>query len=246
MSFVVFMRRVAVAGLWIVGSAIFLGSSALEASADNSADKPAPESESISWYVSAVVSGRSGYRVTHYWSKGSNLRAETLIGIRPVTTIVRGDRYWVFDELLKQGIEIKRSPLAVAEDGKQTRPFGNDLENLIRSNGEKVETGVLSGIPAEIWRVTNSVGRRTVWVTPGEPKVPLRVENFDRETGESATLNYSNWTSGFDLPDSAFEPPADLRLEKFEYEQYVEKSLEGLVGPAPVLHPSLLHGPRSN
>ena len=242
MLFVVFMRRVVVVGLWIIASDICLGSSAPEASEDS----PAPKSESISWYVSAVVSGRSGYRVTHYWSRGSNLRAQTLIGIRPVTTIVRGDRYWVFDELLKQGIEIKRSPLAVAEDNKQSRPFANDLDDLIRANGEKVETGVLSGIRAETWRVTNSAGRRTVWVAEGELRVPLRVEKFDRETGETATLSYSNWTSGFDIPDSAFEPPADLRLEKFEYEQYVEKSFEGLVGPAPVLHPNLLHGPRSD
>jgi hypothetical protein len=102
----------------------------------------------------------------------------------------------------------------------------------------------LSGVPAEVWRVTDATGRRTVWVTLGEPKVPLRVENFDRESGDSAVLNYSNWTSNIDLPESTFEPPADLLLQKFEYEQFVEKSLEGLVGPAPILYPRLLHGSR--
>jgi len=235
------MRRLAIVGLWIIASTLFPGPWLPDAVAD---DTP-PRVEASSWYVSAVVSGRTGYRVTHYWSKGPNMRAQTLVGIRAVTTIVRGDRYWVFDELLKEGIVVKRSALAQAEDAKQTRPFANDLEDLIRANGEKVETGMLSGIPAETWRVTNAAGRRTVWVTLDEPKVPLRVENFNRETSESATLNYSNWVSGFDLPDTAFEPPADLVLQEFEYDQFLEKSLEGPVGPAPIIYPKLLHGPRS-
>lgn len=241
MSFEICMRRLAIVGLWIIASTLSPGPWLPDAVAD---DTP-PKVEAPSWYVAAVVSGRTGYRVTHYWSKGSNMRAQTLVGIRAVTTIVRGDRYWVFDELLKEGIVVKRSALALTEDAKQTRPFANDLEDLIRANGEKVETGMLSGIPAETWRVTNAAGRRTVWVTLDEPKVPLRVENFNRETSESATLNYSNWVSGFDLPDTAFEPPADLVLQEFEYDQFLEKSLEGPVGPAPIIYPKLLHGPRS-
>lgn len=243
MSFVVVMRRVVFSHLWIGAAALVLSAFILAAAAGADSQKE-PATKSSSWYVTAVVSARGGYRVTHYWSSGPNLRTQTLVGIHPVTTIIRGDRYWVYDELLKEGVEIKRSALAVAQDAKGTRPFGNDLEELIESNGEQVETGLLVGIPAEVWRATNATGRRTVWVTASEPKVPLRVENFDRESGESVTLNYSNWASGFDLPDSAFEPPGDLRLQKFEYEQYVKKSLEGPVGPAPVLYPKLLHGPR--
>jgi outer membrane lipoprotein-sorting protein len=243
-SVLVFTRRLALTGLWTIGSILFLSSFILAAAAEEEIQED-PESNSTSWYVSAVVSGRSGYRVTHYWSTGSNMRAHTLVGIHPITTIVRGDRYWVYDELLKEGIEIKRSALAVAEDTKRIRPFGNDLEELVHSNGEKVETGRLSGVPAETWRVTDATGRRTVWVTVSEPKVPLRVENFDRESGDSAILNYSNWTSNINLPEITFEPPADLLLQKFEYEQFVEKALEGLVGPAPILYPKLLHGSRS-
>ena len=225
---------------------LFVGAACLLATfvGDAAAEGKNKSSKSTSWYVSAVVSGRSGYRITNYWSKGSKLRAETMSGVHPIVTIVRGDRYWVYDELLKKGIEIKRSAPAVAEDATRIRPFGNDLEDLIRSNGEKVESVVLGEVAAEIWRATNQSGRRTVWVTVSEPRVPLRVENFDRESGESATLNYSNWASGFDLPDSAFEPPADLDLEKFEYDDYVAKSLDGLIGPAPVLYPHLLHGSR--
>jgi hypothetical protein len=220
---------------------------ALEASAEDPQAPPlaSPQITSSTWYVSAIVSGRAGYRVTHYWSKGTSFRAQTMVGLHPVTTIVRGDRYWVYDELLRKGIAIKRSAGAVAEDAKGQRPFGNDLEGLIRSNGEKVDTEMLSGVPVEIWRATNDAGRRTVWVTVEEPRIVLRVENFDRETGDAATLNYSNWASGFDLPDTAFEPPGDLKLESLEYDPYVVRSLEGLVGPAPVLYPRLLHGPPS-
>lgn len=197
-----------------------------------------------SWYTSTVVSGRGGYRVTHYWSLGPALRSQTIVGVSPVTTIVRGDRYWAYDELLGEGIEVKRSPLAIAEDGKRERPFGNDLEGLLRAGGEQVETGLLSGVPAETWRVTSSQGRRTVWVRASDPKVPLRVENFDRESGESATLSYSNWTSGFEVPKKFFDPPEVLQFRKLDYNEYVAESLKGPVGPAPILHPELIHGPR--
>jgi len=201
-------------------------------------------SDPESWYTSTVVSGRSGYRVTHYWSLGSALRSQTLVGVSPIVTIVRGDRYWVYNALLGEGLEIKRSPQAIAEDAKRTRPFGNDLEGLIRGGGERVETGVLSGIPVETWRLTNSRGRRTVWVRVDEPKVPVRVENFDRESGESATLNYSNWASGFAIPESFFKPLAGLKFKKFEYDEFVAESLKGPVGSAPILHPELIHGRR--
>jgi outer membrane lipoprotein-sorting protein len=231
-------------GLWI--ACILAMSVEVAVAAESPEPKPPAERKVApqTWYVSAVVSGRSGYRLTHYWSKGASLRAQTMVGIHPVTTIVRGDRYWVYDPIMKEGIEIQRSARAIAEDAKQRRPFGNDLESLIRSDGEKVDTEILSGVPVETWRVTNDTGRRTVWVTVTEPIIVLRVENFDRESGESASLSYSNWASNFDLPDTAFEPPADLRIQKFEYDEYVEKSLSGLVGPVPVLYPKLLHGPQ--
>ncbi len=244
---VISLRRKVGPGLLLLAAALSLVWFAPKAFAESESESE-PEQESSSdfsnWYVSAILSGRDGYRVTHYWSRGSTVRAQTLVGIHPVITIVRGDRYWAYDELGKEGIEIKRSPLALAEAAKGMRPFANDLKDLIRANGEKVETGLLSGVPAETWRVTNEAGRRTVWVTVGEPRVPLRVENFNRETGDSATLNYSNWASGFDLPASAFEPPADVRFEKYEYDEYLEKSLKGFVGPVPIFHPKLLHGPR--
>jgi len=198
----------------------------------------------MSWYTSALVSGRSGYRVTHYWSLGPALRSQTIIGVRPMTTIVYGDRYWVYDELLAEGIEIKRSPLAIAEDAKRGRPFGRDLEIIVEIGGERIETALVSGIPAETWRVTNSMGRRTVWVTANEPKVPLRVENFIRESGESATLNYSNWASGFEIQKKFFSPPADLELRRFEYNDFVAESLKGPIGHTPILYPELIHGSR--
>ena len=98
------------------------------------------------WYVSTIVSGRSAYRVTNLWSRGPSLRSETMVGVHPVTTIVRGNRYWVYDELSNEGVEIARSKLATLADAKRGRPFGNDLEELVRLDGELVETVVVSGV----------------------------------------------------------------------------------------------------
>ena len=196
------------------------------------------------WYVSAVISGRSGFRITHLWSKGAKLRSETMLGSHPITTIVRGRHYWIFDRLTAEGIDIERSPQAVAEDGARIRPFGNDLDEVIRAGGEKVEETELSGIPAEVWRVTSKKGRRTVWVTASEPRVPLRVENFDRDSGESVTLDYSGWSSPKEIPDAFFEPPSDLRITRIAYEAFAARTDQAAVGRLPILHPALVHGTR--
>ena len=196
------------------------------------------------WYVSAVISGRSGYRITHLWSKGPKMRSETMLGSHPITTIVRGRHYRVFDRLTGEGIEIERAPRAVAEDESRVRPFGNDLEEVIRAGGEKVEEAELSGIPAEVWRVTSNRGRRTVWVAASGLRVPLRVENFDRESGESATLNYSGWSSPKEIPDAFFELPAALRITRFSYEAFAARADQAAVGHLPILHPNLIHGTR--
>lgn len=206
------------------------------------AEEEPPTATPATWHVASIVSGESAHRLTHYWSKGPSLRSETMVGAHPIVTLVHGDRYWVYDELLRRGVEIARSPEAVAQDATRTRPFANDFADLVRQRGELVETTALDGLAVEIWRVSDTAGRRTVWVTAGELKVPLRVENFDRASGDTVTLEYSNWISGLDLPDRAFLPPADLVLQRFDYAQYLARSAEAKGGPAPVLHPELLHG----
>ncbi|HIF91582.1 MAG TPA: DUF2092 domain-containing protein [Myxococcales bacterium] len=196
------------------------------------------------WYVMTVISARSGFRVSHYWSHGVRLRAHTMLGVNPITTIVSGNRYWVYDVLLGEGIEIKRSELTIKQDADRGRPFGNDFERMVQSGGERVGTESVSGIPAEVWRLTNAAGRRTIWVTTGSAPIPLRVENFNRESGESATLSYSNWASSFDISESFFVPSPAISLRKFEYEEFVSESLNGKVRSDLVLFPELLHGVR--
>ena len=222
-------------GFLLVGNAV---------AEDASPSKRGTDAARTNWYVSTVVSGRGGYRITHLWSRGAKMRSETMMGSHPITTIIRGNRYWVYDGLTGEGVEIERSPQAIAEDRQRARPFGNDLDDLRRAGGERVETSELSGIPVEVWRVTNKKGRRTVWVTASEPGLPLRVENFDRETSESATLSYSNWTSPSEIPDRFFEPPQGLRIEHFEYDVFARRPNQNGVGPLPILYPVLIHGSR--
>jgi hypothetical protein len=211
-----------------------------EAGGEESHDPTRPET----WYAMTVVSGRSGFRVSHYWSHGARLRAQTMLGVNPITTIVSGDRYWVYDVLLGEGTEIKRSEAAIQQDEDRGRPFGNDLAKMLRGGGERVGTESVSGLDAEVWRLTNTSGRRTIWATTGSPRVPLRVENFNRESGESATLSYSNWASGFDIPEDFFLPPANITLRRLEYDEFVSESLKGTVGPVLILFSDLLHGSR--
>jgi len=51
------------------------------------------------WHATTFVSSPAGFRVIDYWSKGDWMRANTLISGHPITTLVRGDRYVVFDAL---------------------------------------------------------------------------------------------------------------------------------------------------
>jgi outer membrane lipoprotein-sorting protein len=224
-----------VVGLWIltalVGPAI----------GDDEPKKVNPKT----WHASSFGSGRGGYRILHAWSKGPNLRSETLIAGHPVITIVRGNRYIVVDTLLGKGVDIERAPAAIADDKKGERPFANEFEVLVRENGEKVDDEVVLGVKTEVWRSTDSAGRRTIWVKASEPKVPVRIESFDRAIGNTVTIDYSNWMFDLRIPDDFFLLPAGLKLETLSYDDYVARSLAGAPDPAPIFHPQLLHGARS-
>ena len=83
------------------------------------------------WHATAYVRGRIGLRVIDYWSQGPDMRARTLIAGHPITTLVRGDRYVVVDELTGRGVDIRRSKQALAADRRRTRPFAFELDELI-------------------------------------------------------------------------------------------------------------------
>ncbi len=247
------LTLVSCAGLLATGSCLTAAPNdaarAAEGSADSdrervvSADAEASAREQPrTWHATAYVRGRMGIRVIDYWSAGAKMRARTLIAGHPITTIVRGEHYLAFDRLTGRGVRIRRAPEAVARDAERLRPFAFELDELVRDGGEKVEDVELGSTGGEVWRVTDASGRRQVWVSKGIPRVPFRVETFNRASGESIDLDYANWTFDLELPDGFFSPPVDLVVETFEYGDYVAKAARGEVPPIPVLYPDLLHG----
>ena len=205
---------------------------------DSVEEKKAPET----WHATAFVRGRMGIRVIDYWSRGSKMRARTLIGGHPITTIVRGDRYIVLDSITGEGLDIGRSKIAIEDDKKRLRPFAFELEDLIREGGEKIEDVKIGSMDGEIWRITDANGRRKLWVTTGIPRVPLRVETFSRGAAETVALDYSGWVFDLDLSENFFATPSHFKMSTFEYDDYVAKSIEGRRSAIPILYPDLLHG----
>lgn len=194
------------------------------------------------WHATAFVSGIGSYRIIHYWSKGSSMRAETLIAGHPITTLVHGDRYVVIDRMTGKALDVERAPRAMAEDKGRPRPFAFEQEEIRAAGGEKVEDANVSGVDVDVWRITDDVGRRTAWVTKGEPGVPLRVETFVRGGAQTVKIDYSSWGFNLEMPDAFFEVPGGLEVERLSYDGYTKKSAEGPFGPAPILYPDLLHG----
>ena len=99
-----------------------------------------------------------------------------------------------------------------------------------------------SGQPVRVLRFTDDRGRREVWVTDDKRKLPVKLEFFGRESGLHTQSDYLDWLSDMELPDSFFEPDPRVKLESIEYAEYLERSGQGPVGPAPVLFAPLLHG----
>lgn len=195
-------------------------------------------------YASVFVSGRSGYRIIHYWSDQSKMRAETLIGGHPITTIVRDDQYLVFDRLTNKGLAITRAPAAKSDQAKRGRPFGNDWQEIRDAGGELVEETKLAGADVEVWQLTNSNGSQKVWVTKDAARVPLKVETYDRKSSNTVTQDYSNWTVELEMPAAFFEAAPNVNFERYSYEDFVAKARKEPVGTVPVLYPDLLHGSR--
>ena len=205
-----------------------------------------PGGELPTWYAQALARGELGLNVTHFWSKGAMLRAETVIAGHAVVTIVKGPWYYAIDELTGRGVAIRRDAGAVARDAPQRRPFGNEYEILLAQGAEKVGEEMLWGRSTEVYRITDQQGRREAWVTSDDAKLPLRVEIFDRQSGKQGSTEYVIWNNSLDIPDAFFEPASDVSFERMEFEEYVRRSAEnGSAGPVPVLYASLLHGPVS-
>jgi hypothetical protein len=209
-------------------------------------EKPAAaaKKEPSSWYAQRVTSGDQGVAVEHFWSKGRKLHAEIVVQGISVTTLVNGEFYTIVDQTNGSGIRIRRSAEALAADAARPneRPFGREGEELGERGGELVRSDNLAGRPCRVYRLTDDRGKSEVWVTDDKRKLPLRVDFFARESGMQTTTNYIDWLSELTLRDAFFEPDPRVALETIEYAEYVKRSGEGPVGPAPVLFAPLLHG----
>ena len=198
--------------------------------------------EDDTWYVQKVTSGDSPLRVENFWSKGSRLRAHSVVAGRPILTLVNGEFYTVIDELAATGVAIRRSPAAIAADAKRGRPFGREGDRLIAEGAEKVGRETIMGRDCDVYRLTTGGGRREACLLQDPPRVPVRAEEFDRARGATVQIRFLDWSRGFPVADAFFEPDPRIAIERVEYADYLARAPKGPVGPAPVLYRDLLHG----
>lgn len=217
---------------------------AASAAAQKADPAKAPETEPPdTWYAQALAHSDVGINVTHFWSKDGMLRAETVIAGRRVVTIVTHDTYYAYDLLVRTGLAIQRSPIAVREDAERGRPFGNEWQSLVRQGAEKVRDEKLGGRETELYQLTDKQGRRRVWVSKDEPRLPLRVEVFRRATAQVFVTDFLNWQRGLPIADAFFRPEDGVNMGIMTYQEYVaEQATREPIGPVPVLYGDLLHG----
>jgi outer membrane lipoprotein-sorting protein len=204
---------------------------------------PAPPVERFdTWYAQALAHSEIGINVTHFWSKGPLLRAETVVMGRRVVTIVNGSTYYAYDGLGRSGVAVGRDPSSIEQDAKRGRPFGNELAALVKQGAESVGFENLGGSEVEVFRVTDERGRRQVWVTRGEDRLPLRVEVFRRQTGQTLSTDFLNWMSGIPITDAFFEPEPGIDFVHLSFEEYLARQADGKpLGPVPIFYTDLLH-----
>lgn len=202
-----------------------------------------PAGPTTSWYAATVAEDeQGGFLMVHFWSKGSLFRSEAVLSGRKIVTIVDATTYYILDEVSGNGISIERSEAARGLDAQGKRPFGNELEDLLREGGELIGSEESRGQTVDVYRLTNDQGRRTIWLSRTNPPVPLRVETYDRSSARTGKVDYVNWLHNPPLSDLFFAPDPRIKIEKLSYDEYRKRIRKGPVGPAPVLYRHLLHG----
>lgn len=198
--------------------------------------------QEASWWTQRLTFGEGPAFAENLWAKGRRMRAESVVEGHRLTTLVDEKRYLIIDEFGRTGVSIARSPRAIGQDAKRKRPFGNEVDDLLREGAEKVGSEVRAGQDVDHYRVTRKDGDRSeVWVTQDESRLPLESVFQDRGTGSMSRRVYLRWVEA-PWPDALFEPPDDVKIEELSYDAYVERSKKGPVGPAPPFYADLLHG----
>jgi len=199
--------------------------------------------EMNTWYAQVMAHSPVGINVTHFWSKDRKLRAETVIAGRRIVTIVDETTYYAYDLLVRTGIAVQRSPQAVKQDAERQRPFGNEYYSLLRQGAESIGSERLGGRNVELFQITDDRGKRKIWVTPDDRRLPLRVFAFQRGAGREMTTDYLNWQRGLPILNAFFIPEPGVDIAVLTYEEYVAKQADRVpLGPVPVLYSDLLHG----
>jgi hypothetical protein len=217
-----------------------------EATPKGAANSSANPTAFKTWYASSLGRNESGMVVVNYWSKGPKLRAEVIVKGYRLTTVVDATHYHIFNPVIGSGVSIERSEKSIAGDADRGRPFANEFESLTSRGAEVIDEQTMEGTDFKflLYQLTDKTGRRQLLVTDAEPHLPVRVESFIRSTGENTVLEYSGWNRGLPIADSFFVIPSAVKFEQVTYQQYLERSRKGPVGPAPVFYGNLLHGQR--
>ncbi len=241
-------RRGALALVAIAGVLAMVAPAASEPSEQPASEKgtalPSREPpEMDTWYAQVLTHSPVGINVTHFWSKGRKLRAETVIAGRRIVTIVDETTYYAYDLLVRTGVAVQRSPTAIAQDAERRRPFGNEFFALQRQGAEPIGSDQLGGQEVEVYQITDRRGRRKLWVTGDDRRLPLRVFAFQRGSGRELNTDYLNWQRGLPILNAFFIPEPGVDIAVLSYEEYVAKQAERVpIGPVPVLYSDLLHG----
>jgi hypothetical protein len=196
------------------------------------------------WWTQRLTFGEGPALVENLWCKGRRMRAESVFDGNPILTLIDEHRYVIIDRLRGTGISIGRSPTAIQQDAKRRRPFAEEAERLMAQGAEKVGTEVRAGQDVDHYRITTSGGDRSeVWLTQDELRLPMEELFRDRQTGAKSQRVYLRWVqAGF--PDAFFEPEPGVKLEELSYQEYLKRTQQGPVGPAPPFYAELLHGLR--
>ena len=175
------------------------------AQADAKARKQPAGAQAPTWYALTLAHSELGLNVAYFWSKGAKLHAETVVAGRKIVSLVNGDTYYAFDATGREGVAIGRAPEAIAKDAPGRRPFGREVEVIVGQGGEKVGEEEIGGRLCERYRVTDAAGRREVWVTKDELRLPVRLEIYTRLSGRTIHTDFVNWAA--ELPIDLSELP---------------------------------------
>lgn len=202
-------------------------------------------SGSAGWYALRITRGDAGVFVANFWSLGRRLRAEAVLSGVLIQQIVSGEWYYVIDAVRGEGIAVRRSAAALEFDRKHptARPFGNEAADLVARGAEVVREEEVSGRKVQVHRLTDGQGRHEAWVTEDVSALPIRIDSTDRSSGAHIVTDYVDWLSAITPPETFFEPDPRVKIERIEYDEYLQRASREPLGPAPVLFGDLLHGP---